>query len=95
MNDSLTDQKLLQVDGLTVDFFTRAGTVHEVRAASFYVNKGETLGIVGESGSGKSVTAQAILGLTELPGKVVAGQVRSKIVIFFSAIFSIACSIAS
>jgi peptide/nickel transport system ATP-binding protein len=76
MVDSSTDQKLLQVDGLTVDFFTRAGTVHAVRAASFHVNKGETLGIVGESGSGKSVTAQAILGLTELPGKVVAGQVR-------------------
>ena len=76
MNDSSSDQKLLQVDGLTVDFFTRAGTVHAVRAASFHVNKGETLGIVGESGSGKSVTAQAILGLTELPGKVVAGQVR-------------------
>ena len=65
MNDSLTDQKLLQVDGLTVDFFTRAGTVHAVRAASFYVNKGETLGIVGESGSGKTTLARIILQLIE------------------------------
>lgn len=78
MNTTHSEPKLLQVDGLTVDFFTRTGTVHAVRAVSFHVNEGETLGIVGESGSGKSVTAQAILGLTELPGKVVAGQVRWK-----------------
>lgn len=69
---------ILEVDNLCVDFFTRAGTVHAVRNVSFDLVANETLGIVGESGSGKSVTAQAILGLTELPGRVTSGQVRWK-----------------
>ena len=69
---------ILDVRGLTVDFFTRRGTVHAVRDVSFVVRKGETLGIVGESGSGKSVTAQAILGLTELPGRITGGDILWK-----------------
>ncbi|MEO8266292.1 MAG: ABC transporter ATP-binding protein [Ilumatobacteraceae bacterium] len=69
---------LLEVDHLTVKFFTRRGVVHAVRDVSFTVAKGETLGLVGESGSGKSVTAQALLGLTELPGKITSGDVRWK-----------------
>src|SRR5690606_32465222 len=45
---------------------------------SFTLAAGETLGLVGESGSGKSVTAQAILGLVELPGRICGGDVRWK-----------------
>ena len=48
---------LLRVDGLAVDFLTRAGPVHAVRGIDFSVGVGETIGIVGESGSGKSATA--------------------------------------
>ena len=33
---------------------------------------------MGESGSGKSVTAQALMGLIELPGKITSGDVRWK-----------------
>ena len=63
-------EPLLEVDHLRVEFFTRRGTVQAVRDVSFQIHKGETLGLVGESGSGKSVTAQSLLGLIDLPGKI-------------------------
>jgi peptide/nickel transport system ATP-binding protein len=71
-----TNGHLLEVDHLRVEFFTRRGRVQAVRDVSFHVDPGETLGIVGESGSGKSVTAQALMGLVELPGKITGGDVR-------------------
>ncbi|WP_459614569.1 ABC transporter ATP-binding protein [Bordetella sp. 2513F-2] len=67
---------LLEVDGLQVAFDTRAGTVHAVRGVSLALERGETLGLVGESGSGKSVTAQAIMGLIDVPGRIAGGAVR-------------------
>jgi oligopeptide/dipeptide ABC transporter ATP-binding protein len=72
------NEPILEVENLKVEFFTRRGTVQAVRDVSFAVRPGETLGLVGESGSGKSVTAQALIGLTELPGKITGGDVRWK-----------------
>ena len=71
-------ERLLDVEHLEVSFFARRGTVQAVRDVSFTIDRSEVLGLVGESGSGKSVTAQAVLGLVELPGVVTGGDVRWK-----------------
>lgn len=55
--------KLLEVKNLKTSFKTHIGDVQSVRGVSFYLNKGEALGIVGESGCGKSVTMMSIMRL--------------------------------
>ena len=69
-------EKLLEIKGERLSFFTPAGEVKALNGVSFSMEEGEVLGIVGESGSGKSVTAYSIMGLTAYPGKLVGGTVR-------------------
>ena len=69
----MTTHPILTVDGLSVEFRTRNGTVRALESVSLSVEKGEVLGIVGESGSGKSVTAYTVIGLLEKAGRPVAG----------------------
>ena len=45
-------EHILEVKNLHTSFHTDAGVVQAVRGVSFYVEKGESLGIVGESGCG-------------------------------------------
>jgi len=67
---------LLEVKGLTTQFFTQDGIVHAVNGISYHLNEGETIAIVGESGSGKSVGVMSLLRLIPMPpGKIVAGEV--------------------
>ncbi|MDQ6629864.1 MAG: ATP-binding cassette domain-containing protein [Pseudomonadota bacterium] len=65
---------LLDVERLSVEFPAAASTLIAVDGVSFRVDAGEVLGIVGESGSGKSVTALAVLGLVDAPGRVEAAR---------------------
>ena len=70
-----SEQPLLEVDNLRVDFHTPTGIVRAVRGLSFTLGR-ERLGIVGESGSGKSMTGRAILDLIPHPGVVSADRMR-------------------
>ena len=67
--------KLLQIEGLDVDFPTRHGTVRAARGVNLTVSPGEVLGLVGESGAGKSTIGNAIIDLLEAPGRVSAGSI--------------------
>jgi peptide/nickel transport system permease protein len=60
----------LEVSGLTVSFPGGQGRFKVVDGVSFWLRKGERLGIVGESGSGKTTTALAIAQLVSYPGEV-------------------------
>ena len=67
---------LLEVRNLETQFKTQDGVVKAVNNVSFYVNRGETLGIVGESGSGKSVTSLSVMRLIpNPPGRITGGEV--------------------
>jgi len=66
---------LLEVTGLSTHFPTREGLVRAVDDVSFYLDRGELLGLVGESGCGKSMTALSIMRLIAPPGKIVAGEI--------------------
>ena len=57
--------KLLEVKNLHTTFATDAGPVQAVRGVSFYVNRGESLGIVGESGCGTSVSMLSVMRLLD------------------------------
>lgn len=71
MTEQLNTQPMVVVNHLKKYFNTPRGLLHAVDDVSFFVNRGETLGLVGESGCGKSTMGRAILRLHEpTSGKV-------------------------
>jgi peptide/nickel transport system ATP-binding protein len=80
-NDSdktLSDNPLLDINDLTVRFYTDDGVVHAVNGISLSLREGETLGLVGETGAGKTTAALSILGLVPSP----PGKVESASILF-------------
>ncbi len=66
---------LLEVKDLEVKFAMRSGELTAIDGVSFFLKKGERLGLVGESGAGKSVTGFAIINLISKPGYISGGQI--------------------
>ncbi|ASL75502.1 dipeptide ABC transporter ATP-binding protein [Ralstonia nicotianae] len=73
----MPEQRIVQVQDLSVRFATSERVVDAVRSLSFHVDRGETLAVVGESGSGKSVTSLALMRLVEHGGgRIVGGHMH-------------------
>jgi peptide/nickel transport system ATP-binding protein len=75
MEQPANSPPLLSVRNLSTYFFSREGVLKAVDGVSFDIHRGEALGIAGESGCGKSVTAQSILRLVPVNGRIIGGQI--------------------
>jgi len=72
----LKPSPLVELDGVSIAYRTRAGWVEAVTEVSLDINEGEAVGLVGESGCGKSTLALAILGHLGGRGAVTRGAIR-------------------
>lgn len=68
-------ERVLEVQDLELHYFTRKGVVKAVDKLSFFLRKGETLGVVGESGCGKTTMGTALLNMPTPPGRIVGGRI--------------------
>ena len=73
----LDERRLVEVRDLRVHFSMEDHVVKAVDGVGFHIDRGETVALVGESGSGKSVSAMALLRLTDTTGgRIVSGTIR-------------------
>jgi len=73
----MTTQRIpvLNVENLSISYYTDERWQERVHQASFTLNAGEMLAVVGESGSGKTTTAQSVLGLLPENGRLTGGKI--------------------
>ncbi|MGR3572131.1 dipeptide ABC transporter ATP-binding protein [Brevirhabdus sp.] len=71
-----TTAPLLDIDKLSISFFTRRDEIPAVRDFSCTIRPGETLGLVGESGCGKSTVALGVMRDLGPNGRIVGGTIR-------------------
>ena len=64
----------LDVDGLSVSYYTSLGEIKAADGVSFDIMPGKRMGLVGESGSGKTTTALALMRLIKPPGRITGGS---------------------
>jgi len=71
-------EPILEIENLSISFFTRRGEIPAVMDFSCTVMPGEAMGIVGESGCGKSTVSLGIMRDLSNVGKIVDGRIRFK-----------------
>ena len=71
-------EPILEIENLSISFFTRRGEIPAVMDFSAEVRPGEAVGLVGESGCGKSTVALGVMRDLGVNGRIVGGTVRFK-----------------
>ncbi|MEI4486276.1 ABC transporter ATP-binding protein [Frigidibacter sp. MR17.14] len=69
---------ILEIENLSISFFTRSREIPAVMDFSCTVMPGEAMGLVGESGCGKSTVALAVMRDLGKNGRIVGGRIRFK-----------------
>ena len=78
MSKIIHDGPILEIDKLSISFFTRLREIPAVMDFSVIVQPGEAVGLVGESGCGKSTVALGVMQDLGVNGSVVGGQIKFK-----------------
>ncbi len=69
---------ILEIENLSISFFTRLREIPAVMDFSCTVMAGEAMGLVGESGCGKSTVALAVMRDLGKNGRITAGRIKFK-----------------
>ncbi len=72
------DGPILEIDKLSISFFTRLREIPAVMDFSVVVQPGEAVGLVGESGCGKSTVALGVMQDLGKNGRIVGGSIKFK-----------------
>ncbi|MBC6407934.1 MAG: ABC transporter ATP-binding protein [Rhodobacteraceae bacterium] len=72
------DGPILEIDKLSISFFTRLRVIPAVMDFSMQVQPGEAVGLVGESGCGKSTVALGVMQDLGRNGRIVGGTIAFK-----------------
>jgi peptide/nickel transport system ATP-binding protein len=72
------DGPILEIDNLSISFFTRLREIPAVMDFSCTVQPGEAMGLVGESGCGKSTVALGVMQDLGVNGRIVGGDIKFK-----------------
>ncbi|WP_425046542.1 dipeptide ABC transporter ATP-binding protein [Primorskyibacter sp. S87] len=72
------DGPILEIDKLSISFFTRLREIPAVMDFSVAVQPGEAVGLVGESGCGKSTVALGVMQDLGKNGRIVGGSIKFK-----------------
>ncbi|MDZ4134856.1 MAG: ATP-binding cassette domain-containing protein, partial [Paracoccaceae bacterium] len=76
MPDWDATKPILEIENLSISFFTRLHEIPAVMDLSCSVMAGEPMGLVGESGCGKSTVALAVMRDLGRNGRITGGTIK-------------------